>query len=103
MGRVEIYPENLTAAVDEGREELLKTIGGEIERDAIANAPELTGDLKAGIHAQNPEGDTVVIQAEARHPDEPGDEGEYAYWVEVGTSDTPASRYLERALYRQRG
>lgn len=103
MGRVELFPENLTAAVDEGRTPLLKQIGGEIERDAIANAPELTGDLKAGIHAQAPDGDTVVIQAEANHPDEAGGEGEYAYWVEVGTSDTPASRYLERALYRKRG
>lgn len=103
MGRVVLFPENLAAAIDAGREEVLRTIGGEVERDAIANAPELTGDLKAGIHAQDPDGDTVAIQAQAHHPDEPGAEGEYAYWVEVGTSDTPASRYLERALYRKRG
>lgn len=102
MGRVVLFPENLTAAVDEGRTPLLADLGGKIEGDAIALAPELTGDLKRGIHAQDPQGDTVVVQAEADHPDEPGGEGEYAYWVEVGTSDTPAARFLERALYRQR-
>jgi hypothetical protein len=103
MGRVVLYPQDLSAAIDEARDPLLREIGGEIERDAIAGAPELTGALKSGIHAQDPSGDTIEITAEARHPDEPGPESEYAYWVEVGTSDTPASRYLERALYRQRG
>lgn len=103
MGRVVLYPENLTAAIDEGRTAMLAEIAGEIERDAIANAPELTGDLRGGIHAEDPKGDSVAIQAQANHPDEPGGEGEYAYWVEVGTSDTPAARYLERALYRKRG
>lgn len=103
MARVELYPEELSAAVDEGRDPVLREIGGEVATDAIANAPELTGVLKAGIHAQDPEGDSIVIQAEADHASEPGGEGEYAYWVEVGTSDTPASRYLERALFRPRG
>lgn len=103
MGRVELFPENLAAAVDEGRDALLTKIGGEIADDAILNAHEHTGALKAGIHALAPDGDTVVVQAEAHHPDEPGEEGEYAYWAEVGTSDTPAQRYLERALYRTRG
>lgn len=99
MGRVVMYPENL-AAVD-GRP-LLDRIGGQVADDAVGFAPELTGALKLGIHAEPAADDAVAVVAEAHHPDEPGDVGEYAYWAEVGTSDTPASRYLERALYRQR-
>lgn len=103
MGRVVTYMDQLDAAVDEGRGPLLEQLGGEIATDASGFAHERTGTLKAGIHALDPEGDTVVIQAHAEHADEAGPGSEYDYYAEVGTSDTPAQRFLERALYRQRG
>lgn len=102
MGRVVMHPENLTAAVDEHRGPLLEKLGNDIADDASLNAPKgATLKLSTDI---NPEldGDTVHVVADAHHDDEPADDAYYGYWAEVGTSDTPASRFLERALYKQR-
>lgn len=81
---------------------LLNELGDMIVADAIRYAPELTGDLKGHIHKTDVAGDRIEIVADPVHPDEPGDEGHYGYWVEVGTSDTRAVRYLEKALYKKR-
>jgi len=81
---------------------VLDKIGTAIEADAIRFAPEETGDLKGHIHKTDLSGDSVSVLADPVHPDEHGDDAHYGYWVEVGTSDTPAARYLERALYKKR-
>lgn len=76
--------------------------GDLMTEDAIRFAPELTGDLKEHIHKDEVTSDSVIVVADPVHPKEPGDEGHYGYWVEVGTSDTPARRFLERAAYTKR-
>lgn len=77
-------------------------VGDLVTEDAIRFAPELTGDLKGHIHKADVSGDSVSVVADPVHADEHGGEGHYGYWAEVGTSDTPAHRFLERALYQKR-
>lgn len=65
-------------AVDQAKDEIAeKTM--QIAQDT---APVLTGTLAGSIHR---EGDSVVASTE------------YAGYVEVGTSDTPAFRFMEQA------
>lgn len=81
---------------------LMDRLGDQIEADAIRNAPELTGNLRRHIHKTDVSSDSVSVLADPVHLDEHGEEAHYGYWAEVGTSDTPAARFLERALWKHR-
>lgn len=81
---------------------LLNRLADEIVPDAVGYAHKDSGDLKSHIHKTGVEGDTIFVVADPAHGDEPGREGHYGYWAEVGTSDTPAERFLEKALFRRR-
>lgn len=99
MARWVTYPE---VADEVDGTPVMDRLGDDIAEDAIRFAPELTGDLKSHIHKDEVTSDSVIVVADPVHGDEPGDEGHYGYWAEVGTSDTPAHRFLERALYKKR-
>jgi hypothetical protein len=100
VARWVLYPETIDTEIDGGP--LLKDLADDVVVDARGYAHEETGELRAAIHATDVEGDSIYVVADPVHPDEPGDEGHYGYWAEVGTSDTPAQRFLEKALYRRR-
>jgi hypothetical protein len=99
MARWVVFPE---VADEVDGTPVLDVLGDDITTDAIRYAHERTGELKASIHKTDLSPDSVSVIADPHHPDEPGDEGLYGYWAEVGTSDTPAERFLERALYQRR-
>lgn len=99
MARWVLHPETLPEIDGHG---VLNEVADDVARDAERFAPRLSGDLALSVHKEDAAGDSISIAADAAHHDERGNEGHYAYWAEVGTSDTPASRFLERALYRQR-
>lgn len=99
MARWELHPE----VIDEiDGAPLLNDLADQIVPDAIGYAHEDTGNLKGNIHKTDVDGDTIYVVADPVHPDEAGGEGHYGYWAEVGTSDTPAERFLEKALFRRR-
>lgn len=97
MARVVMYTEHLEAL---DCAELLSKLGDDVLNDA--HPPVLTGHLAGSGKIVDRGAHQVTVEWSAEHPDEPGSEGHYSYWVEVGTSDTPASRFIEKALYRYR-
>lgn len=75
----------------------LSEIAQQMRDDAVARAPEDTGDLKASIYLRGGKDYRMV-----------GSELRYAFFVEFGTSDTapqpylwPAARTAEESLFRE--
>lgn len=99
MSRWVVYAESLD---DVDMSELNEYLLGEIAEDAqriVNGQSRRTGRLETAVHVEGVTSKGGYVVANPRNPRSAPEDAGYAYWVEKGTSDTPAEPFLRPATY----
>lgn len=81
---------------------LLGDLADAIADDAqaiVAAQSKRTGRLELAVHVDEVTEDHAIVAADPRNPRSSPEEQAYAYWMEKGTSDTPAEPFLRPATW----